>query len=52
MQSNTLKNMAQQFGINEETVRKVLATGLLMIIDGLNKNIQQREEVKSLNKAL
>lgn len=52
LQGDTLKNMAQQFGVNEETVQKVVAMGLPMIIGGLNKNVQQEEGAKSLDKAL
>lgn len=52
LQGDTLKNMAQQFGVNEEAVQKVVAMGLPMILGGLNKNVQQEEGAKSLDKAL
>ncbi|MDW8295631.1 MAG: DUF937 domain-containing protein [Raineya sp.] len=52
LQGDILKNIAQQFGVNEEVVQKVVAMGLPMILGGLNKNVQQEEGAKSLDKAL
>ncbi|GAB4132882.1 MAG: DUF937 domain-containing protein [Raineya sp.] len=52
LQNDTIKNIAQKFGVGEDVVQKVVAMGLPMIVGGLNKNVANEKGAESLNKAL
>lgn len=52
LQGDTVKNMAEKFGVGEDVVQKVVAMGLPMIVGGLNKNVADQKGAESLNKAL
>jgi hypothetical protein len=52
LQGDTVKNMAKQFGVDENTVQKVVAMGLPMILGGLNKNASNEQGAQSLDNAL
>ncbi|MCU0440285.1 MAG: DUF937 domain-containing protein [Raineya sp.] len=52
LQGDTVKNMAKQFGVDENAVQKVVAMGLPMILGGLNKNASDEQGAQSLNNAL
>ncbi|KOY85717.1 hypothetical protein AD998_05725 [bacterium 336/3] len=52
LQGDTVKNMAKQFGVDENTVQQVVAMGLPMILGGLNKNASNEQGAQSLDNAL
>jgi hypothetical protein len=52
LQGDTVKNMAKQFGVDEDAVQKVMAMGLPMILGGLNKNASNEQGAQSLDNAL
>ena len=52
LQGDTVKSMAQKFGVGEDVVQKVVAMGLPMIVGGLNKNVANEKGAESLNNAL